>query len=112
MKNITFAMLLAVATVGCSLEERPSPNVLENTLPEGGPTVEYDPATSFTNIDQVTTNLNAPNAEKFNASLGWYGTESSFGLMKLDGKTAREVVDIVNCLKKADKEQQPACFDK
>lgn len=112
MKNITFAILLAVAIVGCSLEERPSPNVLENTLPEGGPTVEYDPATSFTNIDQVTSNLNAPNAEKFNASLGWYGTESTFGLEKLHGKTAKEVVDIVNCLKNSEKvEQQSACFE-
>lgn len=111
MKNITLAILLSVATVGCSLEERSSQTVLENTLPEGGPTVEYDPATSFTNIDQITTNLNASNTEKFNASLGWYGTESNFALVKLDGKTAREVVDIVNCLKKAEKEQQPACFD-
>lgn len=111
MKNITLAILLSIAAVGCSLEEHPSQTVLENTLPEGGPTVEYDPATSFTNIDQVTMNLNALNTEKFNASLGWYGTESSFGLVKLDGKTAREVVDIVNCLKKAEKEQQSACFN-
>ncbi|WP_444996419.1 hypothetical protein [Aliikangiella sp. IMCC44359] len=112
MKNIILVMLLSIVVVGCSLEEQPSQAVLENTLPEGGPTIKYDSATSFTNIDQITSNLSAPNAEKFNASLGWYGTESNFGLMKLDGKTAKEVIDIVNCLKKAEKKQQLICFDK
>lgn len=112
MKYIALALLLLVTAVGCSMEEHPSQTLIENNLPVGGPQIKYDPESSFINIDQVTENLNASHSEKFKASLGWYGTESTFGLEKLHGKTAKEVVDIVNCLKKSEKvEQQSACFE-
>lgn len=112
MKNISLKILLAVVTVGCSLEERPYQAAVENTLPVDGPTIEYDPESSFTNIDQIASTLSSLDAEKFNTSLGWYGTESSFDLARLEGKTASEVVNIVNCLKMSEEEQRPACFDK
>lgn len=112
MKNITFALLMSITFIGCSLEEHPSQSVIENTLPKGGPTIAYAPENSFTNIDEITATLSKNHAEKFNNSLGWYGTQSNFGLAKLEGKTARQAVDIVNCLKGFEnEEQQLTCFE-
>ena len=110
MRNVAFAILLSMALFGCSLEERPSWAAIENTLPQGGPTVHYEPSSGLSNVGEVSDHLTDSDALKFNASLGWYGTESVHDLKRLDGKTAREVIDIVNCLKVAEKESQIACF--
>lgn len=111
MEKYFFIFLITIAILGCSLEERPSQSALNNTLPNGGTAIEYSSDKSFTNIDKVTANLSADQAEIFNRSLGWYGTESNFDLARLNGKTARQVVEIVNCLKKVEKQkQQLACF--
>ncbi|OMH39406.1 hypothetical protein [Motiliproteus sp. MSK22-1] len=110
-KRVTLTCL-SILIVGCELKQRPSYAPLENTLPPGGPTIQYDPDSSFKNIDKISATLSDEDSKKFGRSLGWYGTESDFSLEKIDGKTARQSVEIVNCLKQAEtKEQQAGCFN-
>ena len=110
-KRVTL-ICLSFLTVGCDLEQHRAYAPIENTLPSGGLTVQYDPDSSFKNIDKISATLSDEDSQKFNRSLGWYGTESDFSLEKLDGKTARQSVEIVNCLKRAGtKERQAGCFN-
>lgn len=103
------SILLALSLSACSLEERPDYGPLINTLPSGGPTLEYNPDTGLDNVDAVTANLEAPQTQVFMKSLDWYGTESTFGLERLDGLTAKRTVEVVNCLK-AKTDDQSRCF--
>ncbi|BFM15699.1 hypothetical protein R50073_18820 [Maricurvus nonylphenolicus] len=108
----TVLFLFAFSIVlGCSLEERPPYESIENTLPAGGVAIAYDPASSFTNIPEVQEALTEEQKAVFTSSLSWYGTESNHGLEKLSGKTAKQLVDIVNCLKTSDSQQQERCFN-
>lgn len=111
MKKYTLSVLIIFVLFACSLEERPSYKAYENTLPEQGATLQYDPEDGLTNLDRVKAGLQEGDLTKFNRSLEWYGTESHFGLEKIGGKTARELVDVVNCLKQNEPNQQgAACF--
>ncbi|MET1257549.1 hypothetical protein [Aliikangiella maris] len=103
--------LILLVTVSCQLEERPSDAVFENSLPIGGIVIQFIPNEGLKNIDQITQTLKKENVKIFNQSLDWYSTESDFPLSKLDGKTAKQLVDIVNCLKVANEQrQQINCF--
>lgn len=112
MKKFLILIFLSGLNFGCELEESPSYALIENTLPEGGAALEYDPnENSLKNVDAVRAGLSGEDAQKFDSSLSWYGTESDFGLEKTSGKTARQLLDIVNCLKQAStRDQQEACF--
>ncbi|WKD49694.1 hypothetical protein [Microbulbifer spongiae] len=111
MKRYILSALIVFTLFACGLEERPSYKIYVNTLPEQGPVLQYDPESGLTNLAQVKAGLQERDLDKFNRSLDWYGTESHFGIERIDGKTARELVDLVNCLKKNEPNQQGAtCF--
>lgn len=89
----------------------PPYTVFENTLPEQGPTIQHGPDSGLVNLDQVTAGLEGDDLSKFNRSLELYGTESLFGLDRIEGKMVRQLVDVVNCLKQEVLERQEAvCF--
>jgi hypothetical protein len=110
MKKIIYLLVLLITVLGC--EERPSYKPIKNTLPEGGIEINYDPQTSLTNIQLITDSLSTENATTFERSLSWYGTESNYGFQYIHGKTSRELVDIVNCLKTSPVENQDQCVGK
>lgn len=98
MKYIITFLFVLFAT-SCSQEQHPSYEPITNNLPPDGKTIVYDPDSSFTNIEAISRELSVEQAQTFNKSLEWYGTEASLGLDRLHGRTAKETVDIVNCLK-------------
>lgn len=99
MNKLLPLLVFVCLILGCQSEQRPSYEVLENTLPEGGAVIHYDPEIGLTNINQVVSTLSPADAEVFNRSLEWYGTESSYGLDRVAGRTANQLVEVVNCLK-------------
>ncbi|WP_102795390.1 hypothetical protein [Bowmanella denitrificans] len=108
--NNVILILLILLNLGCVDEQRPSYQTLENRLPEGGPQIIYRD-NQLQNVAQISQSLESQHASIFERSLAWYGTESDFSLAKLDGKSARQVVETVNCLKaKTDKNDQALCF--
>lgn len=112
MKHFIILAVWSLLLSACSLEERPPYTVYENTLPAHGPTIQHDPEAGLVNLDQVTAGLEGDDLTKFNRSLEWYGTESQFGLDRIEGNTARQLVDVVNCLKQETPErQEAACFE-
>lgn len=111
MKSILLPLAMAFKVTGCSLEERPDYGLVENTVPPGGPTLKYGASASYANVDSLTAGLSDRDRAQFTESLEWFGTESAFGLEKLDGKTASQVVDTVNCLKQSSTEHDAEkCF--
>lgn len=97
--------------IGCSSDEHPSYEPIQNSLPPGGPSINYDPDTSLSNIPEIERSLNDKDVEIFSKSLSWYGTESNFGFDHIHNINAKQLVDIVNCLKTTDKEHQGKCFN-
>lgn len=65
----------------------------------GGPRLEVNADGEPVNMQTLIASLDEAGADTFNQSLSWFGTESQLPLTSLDGKTAKEVVDLVNCLK-------------
>ncbi|WP_250462049.1 hypothetical protein [Microbulbifer litoralis] len=112
MKQVIVLAICSLLLTACSMEERPLYTIYENTLPDQSPTIQLDPEAGLANMDQVTAGLKGDDLSKFNRSLEWYGTESHFGLNRIEGKTARQLVDLVNCLKQEAPElQKAACFE-
>lgn len=109
MKKI-LTIIFVTLLLGCSQDEHPSYKPIENNLPSGGPSINYDPNSSLTNISDIESFLNEKDATVFARSLSWYGTESNFGFEYIHNKTAKELVDIVNCLKISDPNNQKECF--
>lgn len=70
-----------------------------NTLPEGGIKSRYTPKQGFMNLEAMKESLDRYERAIFDKSISWYATESEFSFTKIDAKTAKEIVDIVNCLK-------------
>ncbi|MCP4340785.1 MAG: hypothetical protein GY799_18325 [Desulfobulbaceae bacterium] len=112
--NKLFILLLVVAyslmLAACEIEEsRPSYNPIENTLPKGGELIKWSQDQGLLNISNVEENLNNENRKIFSKSLEWYATESDLGFEHLSGKTAKQTVDITNCLKTTTPESQKNC---
>lgn len=107
MLQIIFMLLL----ISCSSDEQPSYKPLQNNLPSGGPLINYDPDVSLTNIAEIEEFLDEDDEETFNKSLSWYGTESEFGFENIHNKSAKQLVDIVNCLKVNEPGKQEKCFE-
>lgn len=103
-------VIFAVFSLGCSSDEHPSYEIIHNSLKSGGPTINYDPNSSLTNISEIQEYLSEIDELKFTKSLAWYGTESNFGFEKIHNRNAKELVDIVNCLKTNSKNEQEKCF--
>ncbi len=103
--KIKHAILLLVLLIGCSTEERPSYDIFQNTLPPGGPTLQYS-AQGLYGVDELLSPLSEEHAKIFSQSLQWYGTEAESGLNQLHGKTAWQIVEIVNCLKQVTEQEQ------
>jgi len=110
MKNILSIIFISLL-IGCSSDEHPSYKPIQNNIPLGGPLINYDPNTSLTNITEVENYLNEKNEDIFNKSLSWYGTESEFGFEYIHNKNAKQLVDIVNCLKVNSQKNQEQCFN-
>lgn len=110
MKKTLFLILIALV-ISCSADEHPSYKVIQNDLQSGGPIIKYDPNSSLTNISDIQEYLSKKDSEIFTESLSWYGTESNHGLNKIHNKSAKELVDIVNCLKTSIVSEQDKCFN-
>jgi len=109
MLKILFFIFTALV-LGCSQDEHPSYESIENILKSGGPTINYGPNSSYTNIAEVQNSLGEKESEIFTKSLSWYGTESNFNLDRMHNRSAKELVDIVNCLKTSETNVQEECF--
>lgn len=94
----------------CSYHEHESYEVLPNSIRAGGTAINYDHQSTLINIAEITSELGEKDGVVFNKALAWYGTESDFGFDRIHTKTARQLVNIVNCLKVTDKESKPLCF--
>lgn len=103
-------VIVIALIAGCSPDEHPSYEPIENNLKPGGPTINYDPSSSLTNVSEIQDYLNENDSTIFTKSLSWYGTESNFGFNKIHNKNAKELVDIVNCLKINPSNTQDKCF--
>ncbi len=106
-------ILIAIFTVfslSCSSDEHPSYEIIHSNLKPGGPTINYDPNSNLTNISEIQEYLSETDELKFTKSLAWYGTESNYGFDKIHNRNAKELVDIVNCLKTNVKNEQVKCF--
>ncbi len=110
MIKIIFIIMVTLV-YGCSTDEHPSYEPIQNSIQSGGPTIKYDPNSSLTNIPDIQSYLNTKDSEIFTKSLSWYGTESSYGLDKINNKNAKELVTIVNCLKSNTVNEQDKCFN-
>lgn len=101
---------IVIILTACSYQEHASYGVLPNTIRAGGTTINYDPQSTLTNVAEITSELNKEDGMVFSQSLAWYGTESEFGFDRIHSKTARQLVNIVNCLKVTDQKSKPLCF--
>lgn len=111
MRKHLLILFILTFQVGCSLEERPSYEPLQNSIPSDGIAINYDPNSSLTNITEIQSQLSEADEKVFTASLSWFGTESDVGFDRIHGKTAKQLVDIVNCLKTTAPDQQATCLD-
>ncbi|MCL6272182.1 hypothetical protein M3P05_19870 [Sansalvadorimonas sp. 2012CJ34-2] len=105
MKRLLLLTTLVLITA-CSGDNFPSYKSIENTIPDGGLTIDYDPNNTLTNIPDIESQLSEDHQLIFNESLSWYGTEANFGFEYIHKKTAHELVEIVNCLKTTPPESQ------
>ncbi len=99
---VPFLIVILSVFVGtsCKIEEsRPTYDPISNDLPSEGTLIKWDQKDGFTNMKEVENSLNSKHRVKFNNSMSWLATESDLNLSLLSGKTARETVDIANCLK-------------
>lgn len=110
VKLMKYILPLVLVLTACSEHDSPSYDVLLNPIKGGGVVINYDPNSSLENIAEIVSTLNEQEANIFNSSLSWYATESEFGFEHIHLKTARQLVNIVNCLKVTDKESDSFCF--
>ncbi|MBM7074362.1 hypothetical protein JQC92_20435 [Shewanella sp. 202IG2-18] len=112
-------LIACILFVGCSAQQS---NIYEklnqsytNILPVYGTRSEYTPTDGFINLEVMESELNTESEIIFKESVSWYATESDFPFTKLNNKTAKEIVDIVNCLKKkkqSNTKERSVCFFK
>ena len=110
VKTMRYILPLLFVITACSEHESSSYGVLLNPIQAGGIVINYDPNSSLENIPKIISILNEQEADIFNRSLTWYATETEFGFEYIHLKTARQLVNIVNCLKVTDKESDSLCF--
>jgi len=104
-------LIICVSLYACSSEEsRPKYDPFKNTLVEGGETIKWNKNQGLVNIDNVEKMFYPKDKKIFSASLEWYATESNYSFNKLSEKTAKQTVDIINCLKSTDLNKQDNCF--
>ncbi len=85
----------------CTFEhEGPDSQVYVNTLPKGGLSVELSEDGQLANVLAIESSLSKEHQEIFNASIQWIATESDIPFSSLEGKTAFDLVQVANCLKK------------
>lgn len=106
----SIVLTIMFLALGCSGDNFPSYEPINNTLPNSGIKINYDENSSLTNIQEIQEQFDSKNSEVFMKSLTWYGTEANYGFNYIHGKTAKELVDIVNCLKTSNISKQEKCF--
>ena len=103
-------IMVILATMGCSVKEsRPTYGILENNVPTDSIRIEWNIDGGLVNINNIEKSLSPESKATFSRSLGWYGTEGQHSLEKLNGLTAKQLVDVVNCLKSKPKKGMQ-CF--
>lgn len=105
-----YILPIIVLLASCSSHDQESDEIFPNTIPAGGTAINYDPESSLINIPKISSELGEKEDFIFSKSLAWYGTESDFGFDKIHSKTARQLVNIVNCLKVTEQNSQLKCF--
>jgi hypothetical protein len=106
---LTGAILALSAGCGISSSGQDS-GPLQNTLPIGGKLLEQNKESGLLNIDDVEGNLDERSLDIFRKSLEWYAAETDLGLEHFIGMTARQSVDLVNCIKTSPPESQDGCL--
>jgi hypothetical protein len=112
-KLLSATCFIAVLVVSaCDVQEsRPPYEPLQNIIPAGGRLIEWDDERKQLNIEEVKAGLDDKSRAVFSDSMDWYATESDFGFDSLNGKTASEAVDTVNCLKASAPDSQQGCME-
>ncbi len=104
------SILLVIFLCSCGVdEEKPSYKEIENTLPDSKLVIKWSRAKGFENQSEIFDSLMDIDRDKFSQSLSWVVTESNIELPSLNGKTAKQLVDITNCLKTSTIESK--CID-
>ncbi len=107
MLNKSIIFLLMVFIFSCSVnEERPNYNIIENTIPNSNLVIKWSKSLGFENQNKILSSLGEKDREKFSQSFSWVSTESNIKLATLNGKSAKEFVDLVNCLKSSKLESE------
>lgn len=97
---------------GCEPQEsRPSYGPIKNTLKEGGLTIKWDESGGLVNVPEIEKKLTDNEKEIFNQSLEWLATESDVNFSYLSGKSAKQVVEMSNCLKLTKPESSDKCLN-
>jgi len=108
---LIFAASFAIVIPACDMEDpRPDYDPMTNNIPEGGELIEWHTEQGLLNIADIEKDLGIKNRETFSQSIGWYATESNVGFDRLSGKTARQAVDMINCLKTTVLKNQKKCL--
>lgn len=112
-KLLSATYFIAVLFVSaCDVQEsRSSYESLQNIVPAGGGLIEWNDERKRLNIEEVKAGLDDKSRAVFSDSMDWYATESDFGFESLNGKTASEAVDTVNCLKVSAPDSQQGCME-
>lgn len=109
--TISFFAVLILLTACDIQEKRPSYRPLKNSVPSGGLLIQWNKEQGLLNIDDIEASLSDEDRQVFSQSLGWYATESDYGFEHLAGKSARQAIDTINCLKAALPENQQNCLN-
>ncbi|MBL1274908.1 MAG: hypothetical protein COB30_002360 [Ectothiorhodospiraceae bacterium] len=103
--------LLCISLTACQIDEqKPSYTTINNTLSDGGETITWKEGQGLLNINNIQHKLNEEDKLLFSKSLEWFATESHFSFEKLSGKTEKQTVDIINCIKLSKPNMQKSCF--
>jgi hypothetical protein len=112
VRKLLILTIFTLVFSSCSIEEYASYEQFQNNIPPDGIRINYDPDSSLTNIEEINSELKGDDKDVFTKSLAWFGTESEYGFEMIHGKTARELVNIVNCLKKTSPKEKSKCITK
>lgn len=107
IKNIyLLPIILVILLSSCGIkEERPNYNIINNTIPASDLRILWN-NNGFVNQENIVNSLNSHDQEIFLQSLSWISTESNINLVLLHEKSAKELVDIANCLKSSKDERK------
>ncbi|MEJ2691755.1 MAG: hypothetical protein P8166_01575 [Candidatus Thiodiazotropha sp.] len=108
---ISFFAVFVLLTACDIQEKRPSYRPLKNSVSSGDLLIQWSKEQGLLNIDDIEARLSDEDRQVFSQSLEWYATESDYGVERLAGKSAKQAVDAINCLKVALPENPQSCMN-